>query len=770
MKPSDKLKGTSEVLKIGDYITLRYLDQGWLSAEGICFDDISISQSLTNFENCLWEIHVQNQYTALKEYEDVLFTTLSDDSESKEFEKSNVTDEILNQLHRAATNEGHLNTRLMSLKVGKPVLFGDIVQLKHVKSKKFLTVCSGTLAKSERENLRIHLDNYGDIRSWLEIIPKSKGDKEGQQISVHSEVLLRIHGRTSEFIHCAKKTMDGEEATEVNCSLESSSWVLSIYQDAFSARSSNILAGQVVCLQEVDSTAYLAPVIENLTEWTFPRATHVSLTNSNLLGFSNNMVGTHLLWILENTIPSVGGIVGIVPSTVTLKHLNTGMYLTIDPLAKSGNQSLYLNSEHTPSSDFEVISVDALDGLHDGAAVQLRSQGCWIFTPIQQSQQSNSAQLKRAHRTSSFIPSLSFEEVDSPLIPSRCSGTSEKSKASAFTIHNTLHLRLGPDLFLGVEAAKILKNFVLFGRNQSQEPTHVPNFTSKIKSVLSVLELIHQFLTDDILSTSTEHDGVEFFQIVETRQIMLREQGVLTAVVDLIELCGDDVVTALLSQEKCITPAINKSFSQSQATMKKMISQNSFGRASPFLSNRKLLSDAAKSPVRSPSKKLMATTLSSEARKDISRVISQEKLGPRRNPGIARAKTSRANLGNLISDFDSDQFHESQDGFPIEGGSDQSNSAKRTLVHDFSTACFKTLLAIIRDNHSNQMSIADKFPILLNQVKDQELAVACVQEMLRDNLQMLETKVSAVLVDELNFCRFEKGRLVFFYSFCKKPR
>jgi hypothetical protein len=746
------------VLKIGDYITLSHLEQGWLSAEGICFDDISLSGELSSFENCLWEVHVQNQYTALKEYEEVLFSTISDDSEMKSSEKdpdrSIVTEELLNQLHRAATNEGHLNKKLMSLKIGKPVLFGDIVQLRHVKSKKFLTVYSGVLAKQERENLRIHLDSYGDVRSWLEIMPKSKGDREGQQISLHSDVLLRVHGRTSEFLHCAKPV--GELGiVEVNCSLESSQWSLAPYQDAFSILSSKILAGQVVCLQEVDSSAYLAPVGEDLVERSLSR-TPVSLTNSNLIGSSNATVGTHLLWIVEHSTAARGGVIGQLTSSapttkITLKHLNTGMYLAMDPAAKSGTQSIYLSSDQS-SSQLDLIFSDSHDGLHDGASVQLSREGNWIFTPLQQPQpqQPKNSSLKTTHRANSFMPSLSFEEIDSPTIPHHCSGTSERAKASSFTVRNTLHLRFGPDLFLGVEAAKILRSFVRVGRTHRSQQDQEPHFATQIKAVLAVLELVFQFLSEDLSSSAPfgvskeDLENFDVIQIIETRQIMMREQGVLSSVVDLIELCGDDVINTLLSQEKCVTPAISKSLSQSKVPVKKLISQNSssYGRRSPFQSSRRLLSDDERAS-RSPSKKLLASTVSMEARREISRTISQDKFATRRNPAILRARTSRSNFGNLLSDLDSaDQFNESLDEFPGEG-MDESHLLKRTLAHDLSTSAFKTLFAIIHDNHSNQMSIADKFPIILNQVKDQELAVACVQEMLRDNIQMLETKVSS---------------------------
>jgi hypothetical protein len=582
-------------------------------------------------------------------------------------------------------------------------------------------------------------------------MPKSKGDKEGQQIS-HSEVLLRVHGRTSEYLHCAKEGSSGDtDSVEVNCSLESSPWTLAGYQDAFSSRASKILAGQVVCLQEIDSSAYLAPAGEGQLADRLPsRPQTVSLAQSNLIGSSSTIVGTHLLWILENETPHHGGVIGHQP--VTLKHLNTGMYLTLDPGAHVGAQSLYLSSERKISSQFEIASDSLHDGLQDGATVQLNCEGSWISAPLQQihPQQQPAKNFQRSqsrfhNRSSSFMPSLSFEEIESPALPFHCSGTVERAKASSFTMRNTLHLRLGPDLFLGVEAAKILTKFVRLCQTKGAQLSEDVNFTAEVKVVLTVLDLVFQFLSDDLLTASSSYetadDELDLFRVIETRQIMMREQGVLAAVVDLIEICGDDVLSALLSQEKSIPPSIAKSMSQSKVSFKKLVSQNSsYGSRSPFQTHRKFLSEDDRGSPHSPSKKMLASTLSVEARRGLSRTISNENVGPRRNPVILRDRTSRSNFGNLLSDLDSDHFMESLDDFQV-NGLDHSDQRKKTLAHDLSNSCFQTLFAVIHDNHSNQMAIADKFPILLNQVKDQDLAVACVQEMLRDNLQMLETKV-----------------------------
>ena len=50
-----------------------------------------------------------------------------------------------------------MNETYMRHKVGNKVLFGDVVQLLHVKSKKYLTVKDKVLARDERENTAVFL-------------------------------------------------------------------------------------------------------------------------------------------------------------------------------------------------------------------------------------------------------------------------------------------------------------------------------------------------------------------------------------------------------------------------------------------------------------------------------------------------------------------------------------------------------------------------------------------------------------------------------------
>ena len=54
-------------LKIGDYIILKHAKpiEGCLGTDGISGDDVILTKDVDDIEHCLWQIHVQNQYSAM---------------------------------------------------------------------------------------------------------------------------------------------------------------------------------------------------------------------------------------------------------------------------------------------------------------------------------------------------------------------------------------------------------------------------------------------------------------------------------------------------------------------------------------------------------------------------------------------------------------------------------------------------------------------------------------------------------------------------------
>lgn len=69
----EKKKVPQDFLRIGDYITLKFAKSNELiSAEGILQEDLFLSTDLKKFDDCLFCIHLQRQYSAAKELDEFL--------------------------------------------------------------------------------------------------------------------------------------------------------------------------------------------------------------------------------------------------------------------------------------------------------------------------------------------------------------------------------------------------------------------------------------------------------------------------------------------------------------------------------------------------------------------------------------------------------------------------------------------------------------------------------------------------------------------------
>jgi hypothetical protein len=72
--------------------------------------------------------------------------------------------------------------------LGKPVIYGQVVQLQHVRSKKFLTACQRTLAEVDKDCIKLELRTEGSQNSWFSLEPRFKfrqagtGVFEGDQV------------------------------------------------------------------------------------------------------------------------------------------------------------------------------------------------------------------------------------------------------------------------------------------------------------------------------------------------------------------------------------------------------------------------------------------------------------------------------------------------------------------------------------------------------------------------------------------------------------
>jgi hypothetical protein len=250
-------------LRIGDYISLKFpKHQSFLSSEGILIDDVYVSPHITFFEEHLFQIYVQRQYSATTELEEFLEATGRDPNL---MDPANAS--YLEALTRGKENESILNRAVMKSKTGNIVNFGEVIQLLHVKSNKFITVKPADLARDERENMKVTLSYDGSVMSYLKVMPRYKINREGEPVSNGMEILLRINERSNEYLHCADRPPPRGKFREVNSSIElPSGWKVIVFQRSDEITTSSLLlSGQLITIKDPESQCLLSPLTQDIS-------------------------------------------------------------------------------------------------------------------------------------------------------------------------------------------------------------------------------------------------------------------------------------------------------------------------------------------------------------------------------------------------------------------------------------------------------------------------------------------------------------------------
>ena len=201
-----------------------------------------------NFDDCRFQICSPNQYSAARELADweanilkeqkknenagEAFETKSaeektmvdinedDEEEEEQLDEDSANENLRKSMERGKLSERELNTNTMKRETGNPVKFGDNYQLRHVKSGRYLTMSPKEIAKLEKQNMKIYLDEEGNSNSHFTINPKHKIDKSGDPVcSSHHIELMSTENRNKFLNYSQHEVSDMHGHREVNCAL-----------------------------------------------------------------------------------------------------------------------------------------------------------------------------------------------------------------------------------------------------------------------------------------------------------------------------------------------------------------------------------------------------------------------------------------------------------------------------------------------------------------------------------------------------------------------